>query len=749
MAAASHINHPNKTDDILGTYTILLHEADSYVSFFKKRCDIEDEYQHHLFRLAARQHETDRKLAAEHPAGLLIPESARIAWQEMSANLQQEAQLRKNWVKRIREDVIEPLERFRSMKERTLNRIREELRSSISEHKEYLATVQRLKKNYDRKCEEVAQMHAMAEAAEIRDRLIEEQRQDWEHVQPRSGPSPTLEVPASSSMSPPGPRRSIDLASPSRPPVIISGATSSALRDTATPPPANPLQAKGTDVLQALRSNTNNLIQRLNSRKEIKTNPSFPTSNPNEEVSLRPSALRGAKVRREAEDADRDYRKGIFHLETLRLRKELVIRGARRATEDMVYETAGEAKESFAYYIDETRIAAVSRISICDHAQHLVTKINPENDARIFCESEPEEYHEPKVLYENAFTGPCQSLLFGVAINDYCASNPGRGWVPQLVKMCIEEIEKRGMRMEGIYRISGKLQSVTQLVHEIEKDEDSFKFDPDRHDIYTIAGVLKLYLRQLPQPLFPFPLAERVSFTNQLEEQRAEKFKMLAKRIRKLPPAHQATLKLVCEHLDRVASYSQDNKMTPSNLGLVFAPVVFLDEGGSQQLPAQAWKDSVMEVLIENHQELFQGLPTAEQVSLERSRSQRGSMVSRTLSPSARKSLEADRFESYSRSVSPQRVTTPPGPVETPLSGSSPALSAEPACQKPAGKWPGPQTGQAMHSPSGIEQTIKRTFSLRRKSSRSPKAVQNQAQVNRIMDEESEQTLADDSVIEA
>ncbi|CAH7668687.1 hypothetical protein BY996DRAFT_4591138 [Phakopsora pachyrhizi] len=685
-----HHHHPVRCDDVLVTYTTLIHEADAYISFFKKRCEIEEEYHHQLSRLASRQNEVDRKLACEHPEGIFVPQSARLAWQEVSANVHQEALQRKNWIKRIRENVIEPLERFRSMKDRTLNRIREELRASTSEHKEYLSTVQRLKKNYDRKCEEVNQTHAMIDALEVRDRLIEERHSpDWEHisrpvVNPLSSTSPSLVATqelsssqlqqhtllsssssSSSSNSPHLGRKSNDLGSSNnRSPVIISGATSSALRDTATPPPANPLQAKGTDVLQALRSNTNNFIQRLNSRKDNKAASQSQSSAPFDDPNTRPTAIRAAKVKREAEDADRDYRKGVFHLETLRLRKEVVMRGARRATEDMVYESSGEAKEAFAYYIDETRIAAVSWISICDHAQHLVSKINPDLDARTFVETEFEEFQEPKVLYENAFTGPCRSLLFGVAINDYCASNPGKGWVPLLVRMCIEEIEKRGMRVEGLYRISGKMQSVTQLVHEIEKDEDTFKFDSDRHDIFTISGVLKLYLRQLPQPLFPFPLVERVSFTNQIEDHRANGFRALSKRLRRLPPAHQATLKLVCEHLARVASLSEENKMTPSNLGVVFAPVVFLDDASNQQLPSQAWKDNLMEVLIENHEVIFEGLPTAEPLTLERSRSQRGSMVNRTVSPSARKSLEADRFESYSRSVSPQRSSTPPPQVD-------------------------------------------------------------------------------------
>jgi hypothetical protein len=106
---------------------------------------------------------------------------------------------------------------------------------------------------------------------------------------------------------------------------------------------------------------------------------------------------------------------------------------------------------------------------ICDHAQHVVMKVNPDADVRQYTDSTQIEYEEPQVLYENAFIGPCRSLLFGVAINDYCASNPGKGSIPLIVKMCIEEIDRNGLKHEGIYRISGKMHSVIQLVHEIEK----------------------------------------------------------------------------------------------------------------------------------------------------------------------------------------------------------------------------------------------------------------------------------------
>jgi hypothetical protein len=60
------------------------------------------------------------------------------------------------------------------------------------------------------------------------------------------------------------------------------------------------------------------------------------------------------------------------------------------------------------------------------------------------------------------------------------------------VQRAILEIDSRGLDVEGIYRIPGKLGLIQQVVQEIEQDEFAFEFDPERHDVHTVAGVLKV-----------------------------------------------------------------------------------------------------------------------------------------------------------------------------------------------------------------------------------------------------------------
>jgi Rho GTPase-activating protein 12/27 len=72
-------------------------------------------------------------------------------------------------------------------------------------------------------------------------------------------------------------------------------------------------------------------------------------------------------------------------------------------------------------------------------------------------------------------------------------------------------------------------------------------------------------------------------------------FPVLRSKLRRLPPVHQATLRYLLEHLARVSSRSQYNKMDAKNLAIVFGGVIFGEEElpkGSDILSIQTWKVS-------------------------------------------------------------------------------------------------------------------------------------------------------------
>lgn len=77
------------------------------------------------------------------------------------------------------------------------------------------------------------------------------------------------------------------------------------------------------------------------------------------------------------------------------------------------------------------------------------------------------------------------------------------------------------------------------------------------------------------------PLFMRNLMSNHVANHAANGFVTLRSKIRRLPGVHKASLKALVEHLSRVASHSDKNKMDAKNLAIVFSPVVF----GEDEIP--------------------------------------------------------------------------------------------------------------------------------------------------------------------
>lgn len=88
--------------------------------------------------------------------------------------------------------------------------------------------------------------------------------------------------------------------------------------------------------------------------------------------------------------------------------------------------------------------------------------------------------------------------------------------------------------------------------------------------------------------IFPLPCLRTVS-----EGHISNNFRLLRSKMRRLPPVHQATLKAIVEHLAKVASHSEKNKMDAKNLAIVFGTVIFGEDEipkAGDLLSVQAWK---------------------------------------------------------------------------------------------------------------------------------------------------------------
>ncbi|KAG8126832.1 hypothetical protein E2320_022058 [Naja naja] len=150
------------------------------------------------------------------------------------------------------------------------------------------------------------------------------------------------------------------------------------------------------------------------------------------------------------------------------------------------------------------------------------------------------------------------------------ASHSGSDGVPFIVKKCISEIERRAMKTKGIYRVNGVKSRVEKLCQAFENGKELVELSQaSPHDI---SNVLKLYLRQLPEPIMPFRMynslmglaketlqsrsdsrtgrstGEPVDMSSETEKAMVTKLKELLK---ELPAKNLATLKCITQHLKR------------------------------------------------------------------------------------------------------------------------------------------------------------------------------------------------------
>ena len=330
-------------------------------------------------------------------------------------------------------------------------------------------------------------------------------------------------------------------------------------------------------------------------------------------------ALKNVKAKREADEADQAYRKVTFDLETLRLRREKTVSAALASAVESRKELYLTCQAVWLQSERSNQVLTKAQLGMSEHAsQILETSLDTLDQELHLVESRVPslaEVDEGKMPYVNYYFGECKDLLFGVSLIDYAFSRaqysapslgPGKVEAPVIVQKCIAFVEERALTQAGIYRISAKHSAIQNLAHALERDEERFEFHPTNDEPATVAGVLKLYLRQLPDAVMPIPWEERVKYTHERQEQIQTGFAALKGRIRRLPPINQATLKIIVEHLAKVASHAEQNKMNVSNLSIVFGPLLLSQaDHETTSIAAAMEEDRVTEDLILYAHDIF------------------------------------------------------------------------------------------------------------------------------------------------
>ncbi|XP_034945409.1 uncharacterized protein CdGAPr isoform X2 [Chelonus insularis] len=197
-------------------------------------------------------------------------------------------------------------------------------------------------------------------------------------------------------------------------------------------------------------------------------------------------------------------------------------------------------------------------------------------------------------------SGILKERVFGCDLGEHLL-NSGQE-VPAVLTCCAEFIETHGL-VDGIYRLSGVTSNIQRLRHAFDEDRVPALHSDESilQDIHSVASLLKMYFRELPNPLCTYQLYS--TFVNAVQANTdAERLRRMRDAVRKLPPPHYRTLEYLMRHLVRVAARGAETGMTPRNVAIVWAPNLLrckeLEVGGVAALQGVGVQAVVTEFLV-------------------------------------------------------------------------------------------------------------------------------------------------------
>ncbi|XP_032268245.1 unconventional myosin-IXb isoform X11 [Phoca vitulina] len=155
---------------------------------------------------------------------------------------------------------------------------------------------------------------------------------------------------------------------------------------------------------------------------------------------------------------------------------------------------------------------------------------------------------------------------FGVCVDSLTSDKAS---VPIVLEKLLEHVEMHGLYTEGLYRKSGAANRTRELRQALQTDPAAVKLE--NFPIHAITGVLKQWLRELPEPLMTF--AQYGDFLRAVElPEKQEQLGAIYTVLEHLPEANHNSLERLIFHLVKVALLEDVNRMSPSALAIIFAP---------------------------------------------------------------------------------------------------------------------------------------------------------------------------------
>ncbi|KAM9848016.1 protein FAM13A-like [Aulostomus maculatus] len=206
----------------------------------------------------------------------------------------------------------------------------------------------------------------------------------------------------------------------------------------------------------------------------------------------------------------------------------------------------------------------------------------------------------PTLVSEPEVVSRC---VFGVTLatlRDYGLMVCG---IPLVLRDMVEFLDKHGINHRGLFRLSGSVVRTRQLRERWDSGE---RVDLEHEgDVPTVASLLKLFLRSLPNPVVVEPQRKQMVLSLSGSANEDEMNQSLRENLCHLPDDNLLILSYLIGFLSRVAAHSQFNHMPVENLATIFGPCIFHVPAGPTMLEDQSVCNALLLHLLRHHMVLL------------------------------------------------------------------------------------------------------------------------------------------------
>ncbi|XP_057681786.1 rho GTPase-activating protein 17a isoform X7 [Corythoichthys intestinalis] len=251
-----------------------------------------------------------------------------------------------------------------------------------------------------------------------------------------------------------------------------------------------------------------------------------------------------------------------------------------QATKSIISGTNTQALTAKADLLKEEVDEAMNKVELCKDqlAADMYSFFSKEGDYACYfltlLEAQAEYHRKSLTLLESVLPNIqaqqdswIEKPAFGTALDEHLKRSGREIALP--IEACVMMLLETGMKEEGLFRIAAGASKLKKLKAAL--DCSTSQLEEFYSDPHAVAGALKSYLRELPEPLMTHQLYDEWTQACSLPDQ-DKRLQALWIVCDKLPKNNKTNLRYLVKFLAKLAQDSEVNKMTPSNIAIVLGP---------------------------------------------------------------------------------------------------------------------------------------------------------------------------------